>query len=135
MIRVVVSLLVLTLSSYNVVCSRTGAMWTEPTTGMTFVEVPAGRFVMGAPLDEPVERVSYRDIREFLDRLTTLAPGNRFRLPTEAEWEYACRAGTMTAFNVGDRLTRAQANIGDDATRAPKREGQTMRVGSFPPNA
>ena len=150
---------------------------------MIFVEIPAGRFVMGSPLDEPeresqegqhevtisrafwmgkfevtqrqwesvmggnpswfaksggdfpVERVSYNGIRDFLDRLAARAPGNRFRLPTEAEWEYACRAGTTTAFSVGHTLTREQANIGDLATAAPRREGSTRRVGSFPANA
>ena len=83
----------------------------------------------------PIERVSYHDIRAFLDRLTAMAPGNRFRLPTEAEWEYACRAGTTTPFNVGHTLSRAQANIGDAANRAPERRGQTTRVGSFAANA
>jgi formylglycine-generating enzyme required for sulfatase activity len=85
--------------------------------------------------DFPVERVSYNDIRTFLDRLSAGAPGNRFRLPTEAEWEYACRAGTTSAFSVGSTLTREQANIGDLATRAPQRQGHTMPVGSFPANA
>jgi formylglycine-generating enzyme required for sulfatase activity len=84
--------------------------------------------------DFPVEQVNWFEVHEFLNRLAARAPGNRFRLPTEAEWEYACRAGTTTAYNTGPSLTRDQANITVSATTAPAERGQTTRVGSFPPN-
>ena len=158
------------------------ALWVEPATGMEFVPIPAGRFVMGSPPGEsgreaqerqhevtitrpfdlgrlevtqrqwqtvmghnpsrfadsggdfPVERVSWLDVREFLKRLAVLAPGQRFRLPTEAEWEYACRAGTTTPFNTGAVLATAQANYTPSAGEAtPGR--RTAKAGSFPPNA
>ncbi len=50
----------------------------------------------------PVEQVSWNDVQEFIRKLNELDPGNGYRLPSEAEWEYACRAGTMTRFYSGD---------------------------------
>jgi formylglycine-generating enzyme required for sulfatase activity len=57
----------------------------------------------------PVESVTWFEAREFVERLSELT-GSVFRLPTEAEWEYACRAGTSTPFSTGENLTTAQAN-------------------------
>ena len=51
--------------------------------------------------DLPVDSVHWHVASEFCDRLTR-KEGRRYRLPTEAEWEYACRAGTRGAFNTGD---------------------------------
>jgi formylglycine-generating enzyme required for sulfatase activity len=81
----------------------------------------------------PVENVTWFQVHDFLQRLTTRAPGNRFRLPTEAEWEYACRAGTTTAYANGSEVHRGDANFAESAQTASR--GQTMKVGSFPPNA
>jgi formylglycine-generating enzyme required for sulfatase activity len=57
----------------------------------------------------PVERVSWHDAVEFCDRLT-LHTDRQYRLPTEAEWEYACRAGTTTPFHFGPTLSTDYAN-------------------------
>jgi formylglycine-generating enzyme required for sulfatase activity len=52
--------------------------------------------------DCPVETVSWNDCQAFITALNALVPGDGFRLPSEAEWEYACRAGTTTRFSFGD---------------------------------
>jgi uncharacterized protein (TIGR02996 family) len=75
----------------------------------------------------PVEGVSWDDCQQFCRQLGERA-GKSLRLPTEAEWEYACRAGTSTPFFVGAVLSGEQANFGGNV-------GKTTAVGSFPPNA
>ncbi|MDR1612643.1 MAG: formylglycine-generating enzyme family protein [Planctomycetota bacterium] len=74
---------------------------------------------------KPVEQVSWDDAAEFCRKASQMT-GQKFRLPTEAEWEYACRAGTATAYNTGDTLTKDKANFGS---------GETRDVGSYSPNA
>lgn len=159
--------------------------WRDPATGMEFVLVPAGEFVMGlrdgeddlrpAPshpvrvtrpfylgrfevtqaqwqrvmgtdpsqLNEcgpscPVESVSWEDVRAFLHRLSELNEGERFRLPTEAEWEYACRAGSDARYGEFETLSPTLANYD---SRIPFEGvvdtvflGSTVAVGSYPPN-
>ncbi|MDP3930715.1 MAG: formylglycine-generating enzyme family protein, partial [Methylococcaceae bacterium] len=53
-------------------------------------------------LSKPVEKVNWNDVQEFIKRLNTKEGGNHFRLPTEAEWEYAARAGSSTLYSFGD---------------------------------
>jgi formylglycine-generating enzyme required for sulfatase activity len=86
----------------------------------------------------PVEGVDFYQVNTFLSRLNAGTTSMRFRLPTEAEWEYACRAGTSTPYSVGAQLTTAQANI-DGRYSADVEDGaayeKTLPVGTFPPNA
>ena len=84
----------------------------------------------------PVERVTFHDVEEFLSRLNARSAGG-FRLPTEAEWEYACRAGGTEAFGHRPTLSDADANIDGRFPYAtsPGQEGTgTKPVGRFAAN-
>ena len=76
----------------------------------------------------PVTNVSWEDCQEFIKKLNTKTNGG-YRLPTEAEWEYACRAGTTTAYSFGDKITPRDANYKDSKI------GKPVAVGSYKPNA
>ena len=81
--------------------------------------------------DHPVVMVSWLDVQGFLKNLAGLVSGWRFRLPSESEWEYACRAGTDTRFSLG--------NTEDDLARAAwfagNSDGRTHPVATKSPNA
>ncbi|WP_197455908.1 SUMF1/EgtB/PvdO family nonheme iron enzyme [Stieleria neptunia] len=90
----------------------------------------------------PVEQVSWQDANEFCRRLSKLPvevrAGRRYRLPTEAEWEYACRAGSTAAYGFGDVYRDGQANA--DGRFASASGGgiflkQTADIASYRPNA
>ncbi|MBR8832694.1 MAG: formylglycine-generating enzyme family protein [Stigonema ocellatum SAG 48.90 = DSM 106950] len=82
----------------------------------------------------PVEQVSWYDVVEFCDRLSR-ATGKPYRLPSEAEWEYACRAGTTTPFHFGETITSELANYNGEVTYGAEPKGtyrgKTTEVGSF----
>ncbi len=86
----------------------------------------------------PVERVHWYEATEFCKRLSRETK-REYRLPSEAEWEYACRAGTTTAFHFGETITADLANYRATETYADEPTGeyrqQTTPVGQFPPNA
>lgn len=82
----------------------------------------------------PVENITWHDVQTFLDRLNAHTDGG-FRLPTEAEWEFACRAGSATAFADGDTLDSTRANVAANIADSTAGRGATRPVGSYPPNA
>jgi sulfatase modifying factor 1 len=82
----------------------------------------------------PVEHVNWRDAMDFCDQvhlaeagLQRIPQSYHYRLPTEAEWEYACRAGTVSAFSFGNSLSSSQANFDGYV-------GNTTAVGTYPAN-
>jgi sulfatase modifying factor 1 len=161
--------------------------YVDQQTGMTFVELPPGRFTMGSAVGEagrkedetlhdveltrpfllaqrevtqqewrtvmgtspsrfsecgpscPVENVTFFDALQFIAKLND-APGAalHYRLPTEAEWEFACRAGTTGPFSTGENLTTAQANYNGKMPYASFPPGEfrqrTTPGGTFPGN-
>ena len=109
---------------------RQVALW-QPAAGEPPWERPLNpvpsHFKGDRPEDDrrPVERVSWFDAQEFCRRLSQCT-GKTYTLPSEAQWEYACRAGTTTAYAFGDTLSQHQANVATSATK---------EVGSFPSNS
>ncbi|MBF2015734.1 MAG: SUMF1/EgtB/PvdO family nonheme iron enzyme [Rivularia sp. T60_A2020_040] len=85
----------------------------------------------------PVKTVSWNDAVEFCKKLSQKT-GRTYRLPSEAEWEYACRAGTTTPFYFGETITSELANYRASNTYALEAKGvfrgETTPVGKFPPN-
>jgi formylglycine-generating enzyme required for sulfatase activity len=86
----------------------------------------------------PVENVTWNDCQEFVKKLRE-KDKKAYRLPTEAEWEYACRAGTTTPFYFGETISTDQANYDGNSVYGNGKKGiyrgKTTPVGSFPPNA
>jgi formylglycine-generating enzyme len=88
--------------------------------------------------DRPVEEVSWDDCHEFIEKLNNMRPDLEFRFPTEAEWEYACRAGARTPFSFGENITSEQVNYDGNYPYANGRKGkfreETVEVASLPCN-
>ncbi|MFP4007156.1 MAG: SUMF1/EgtB/PvdO family nonheme iron enzyme [Spirulinaceae cyanobacterium] len=88
--------------------------------------------------NRPVEKVNWYDAVEFCARLS-VTTNRQYCLPSEAQWEYACRAGTTTPFHLGETITTEITNYNGNYTYADEPKGEyrqeTAPVGSFPPNS
>ncbi len=152
--------------------------FTSSSTGMEFVLIPAGEFMMGSPSgeegryddegpvhevtinnpfymgkylvtqkqwkkvmgtnpsgfkdeDRPVESVSWKDVQEFVQKLNEKEGADKYRLPSEAEWEYACRAKTTTRYSFGDY----ESKLNEYAWYNKKSNSETHPVGQKNPNS
>ena len=100
-------------------------------------------FFQGANAPQrPVEAVTWNSAVAYCQALTVIEQaagrvpaGYQYRLPTEAEWEYCCRAGTTTEWHTGTSLSTSQANFEGALANATNTTGQTAVVGSYAPNA
>ncbi|BCG65537.1 MAG: formylglycine-generating enzyme [Methyloprofundus sp.] len=120
----------------------TKGFWMADTTvTQAFYQVVMGenpsRFKLSA--NHPVERVSWKDAQIFIEKLNKLVPTLQVQLPTEAQWEYACRAGSQTVFSFGVNITTEQVNYGGNYPYAGAEKGlfrkATVEVKSLPANA
>ena len=88
--------------------------------------------------NNPVEQVSWDDVRNFIKQLNILTSGLDAQLPTEAQWEYACRSGTATPFSFGETITPDQVNFDGNIPYASGKKGRcrekTVAVKSLPAN-
>jgi len=93
-------------------------------------------FIKGT--QKPVGNVSWDDCMAFIKEINQRMPGLNLRLPTEAEWEYACRAGTQTPFSFGDNNNADLVNSSDDHLHVVESKGKVwgepVEVGSLPCN-
>jgi formylglycine-generating enzyme required for sulfatase activity len=108
------------MAKYPVTQAQWRAVATTPSVNRILNPDPAG--FKGD--NRPVEYVSWNDAVEFCDRLAQQT-GKPYRLPSEAEWEYACRAGTTTPFHFGDTLSTELANYNGSGAKGEYRKETT----------
>ena len=121
--------------AHEVTLTRTFKMGVHEITQAQYEQVMKNNPSKFKGADHPVEMVSWDEAVEFCRRLSEVpagkAAGNVYRLPTEAEWEYACRAGTATRFSFGDE----ERNLAEYGWYHANSDSKTHPVGAKQPNA
>ena len=133
----------ITAPFYIGVYEVTQAQYTGLMNGTEFENNATFRSGRGGGADHPMEDVEWTHAVEFCKHLSTrpaeMRAGRRYRLPTEAEWEYACRAGTTSTFYTGDSLSSQDANFNGNYPYGEGEAGPYLRrtapVGTYRPNA
>ena len=130
-------------NQHEVIISKEFKIGKYPVTQKLYKEVMGGNPAKFKGDDYPVEHVSWNDAKAFCDKLnkkyaSLLPAGYMFDLPTEAQWEYACRAGTTTALNNGKNLTSEEKakciNLDEVSWYNQNSENTTHPVGNKKPN-
>ena len=117
---------------HSVSISSFEMMSTEVTQGMWEEVMGSNPSRFTGDLNRPVENVSWNDCQDFIDKLNDLYPSHTYRLPSESEWEYACRAGTTTRFYWGD--SDSGSVMGDYCWYSSNSNSSTHPVGLKLPN-
>jgi formylglycine-generating enzyme required for sulfatase activity len=119
------------ISKYTITKSQWKSVASLPTVNHALKKLPS----RSGSADHPVVQVSWYEAVEFCERLSRKT-GHIYRLPSESEWEFSCRAGTSTPFHFGETLTSDFANYdGSILYRSEKKsihQGKLLKVGSFP---
>ena len=115
---------------HKVKISKPFYLGTYPVTQAEWKEVMGNNPSQFKGDDLPVEKVSWDDVQEFIEKLNEKEGTDKYRLPSEAEWEYACRAGTTTRYSFGD----SESKLGDYAWYDDNSGSKTHPVGLKLPN-
>ena len=120
-------------SRHSVSVSSFDLMSTEVTQGMWEEVMGSNPSHFTGDSNRPVEKVSWNDCQDFIDKLNDLDPSHTYRLPTEAEWEYACRAGTSAAYYWGN--SSSESTMSSYCWYTENSNSSTHSVGTKSPNA
>ena len=118
---------------HQVILTNSFYLGKVPITQKQFVHIMGKNPSLKKDPEFPVTHVSWLDCQDFIHKLNSSTAGG-FRLPTEAEWEYACRAGTTTPYSFGEVLTPKEANYVSKGSKNINFVGEVVRVGCYPPN-
>lgn len=122
------------LPRQRVTITRSFAMSATPVTEREWSAFAPGDFSVSRASSKPVVGVSFQQAADYARWLSENTPGNRYRLPSEVEWEYACRGGVDSLFPWGNGISVTDANYFYDERGTPVGPGQSTPVKSYPAN-